>query len=54
MQAQINALREYEATKPGRGIPDKASDRLLLATWNIANLGRPAQVSWNARTAWGF
>ena len=43
VQAQINALREYEATKPGRGIPDKASDRLLLATWNIANLGRPAQ-----------
>ena len=43
VQAQITALREYEATKPGRGIPDKASDRLLLATWNIANLGWPAQ-----------
>jgi hypothetical protein len=43
VQAQINALREYEATKPGRDIPDKAADRLLIATWNIANLGRPGQ-----------
>lgn len=43
VQAQINALREYEATKPGRDIPDKAPNRLLIATWNIANLGRPKQ-----------
>lgn len=43
VQAQINALREYEAGKPGRDIPDKAADRLLIGTWNIANLGRPEQ-----------
>lgn len=33
------ALRHYRDTKPGRQIPAKAPDRLLLATWNIANLG---------------
>ena len=33
------ALRTYRDTKPGRRIPAKARDRLLLATWNIANLG---------------
>ena len=39
VSAQIDALREYRETKPGRAIPDKTADRLLLATWNIANLG---------------
>ena len=42
-EAQIKALRKYEATKPGRDVPDKAADRLLIATWNVANLGRPGQ-----------
>lgn len=37
--AQINALRDYESTKDGRAIPAKAPGRLLVATWNIANLG---------------
>jgi hypothetical protein len=37
--AQVQALRTYRDTKPGRAIPKKAADRLLLATWNIANLG---------------
>lgn len=37
--AQLKALRRYRDTKPGRFIPGKAADRLLLATWNIANLG---------------
>lgn len=37
--SQVDALRRYRDTKPGRGIPQKAADRLLLATWNIANLG---------------
>jgi len=37
--AQINALRDYEQTEEGRAIPDKAPGRLLVATWNIANLG---------------
>jgi endonuclease/exonuclease/phosphatase family metal-dependent hydrolase len=36
---EIAALRAYEQTATGRDIPDKAPDRLLLASWNIANLG---------------
>ena len=39
VDAQIAALRAYEQTKPGRAIPPKQSDRVLIATWNIANLG---------------
>ena len=37
--AQTKALRRYRDTKPGRAIPKKGAGRLLLATWNIANLG---------------
>ena len=33
------ALRAYRRDKPGRQIPTKAKDTLLVATWNIANLG---------------
>lgn len=55
--AERKALRQWRDTKPGRAIPKKAADRLLIATWNIANLGaqkrRPADfellaeiVSW--------
>ena len=33
------ALRVYRRDKPGRQIPAKAKDTLLIATWNIANLG---------------
>ena len=36
---ELAALRAYRREKPGRQIPRKARDRLLLATWNIANLG---------------
>jgi len=36
---EIDALREYRDRKRGRKIPDKKDNRLLLATWNIANLG---------------
>jgi endonuclease/exonuclease/phosphatase family metal-dependent hydrolase len=36
---EIDALRTYRDTEPGRAIPPKARDALLLATWNIANLG---------------
>ena len=36
---QISALRSYRDNEPGRAIPAKAANRLLLATWNIANLG---------------
>ena len=34
-----NNLRKYRDTAPGRAIPAKSKNRLLLATWNIANLG---------------
>ena len=37
--AERAALRNWRDTKPGRAIPAKTADRLLLATWNIANLG---------------
>jgi endonuclease/exonuclease/phosphatase family metal-dependent hydrolase len=36
---EISALRQYVATEPGRAVPAKAADRLLLLTWNVANLG---------------
>lgn len=36
---EIEALRQYRDTKPGRAIPKKTSKTLLVATWNIANLG---------------
>ncbi|HSH59056.1 MAG TPA: hypothetical protein VK988_05315, partial [Acidimicrobiales bacterium] len=38
-RVQITALRQWRRTKPGRRIPNRRSDRLLLATWNVANLG---------------
>lgn len=39
LETQLGALRAWQEEQPGRAIPDKADDRLLLATWNIANLG---------------
>lgn len=39
VDVQIAALREWEATKEGRDIPARSANNLLLATWNIANLG---------------
>ena len=36
---ELTALRAYRRKKPGRQIPRKASDRVLIGTWNIANLG---------------
>ena len=39
VSSQIDALWAYRQNKPGRAIPSKAADRLLLATWNVANLG---------------
>jgi len=36
--AEIAALRQHKA-KPDRLIPAKTTNRLLLGTWNIANLG---------------
>ena len=37
--AEIKNLRHYRDNKPGRKIPKKSSKKLLIATWNIANLG---------------
>lgn len=37
--SQIAALRHHRDTKPGRAIPAKNPNRLLVASWNIANLG---------------
>jgi endonuclease/exonuclease/phosphatase family metal-dependent hydrolase len=39
LATQVAALRDYRKNKPGRQIPAKSSRTLLLATWNIANLG---------------
>jgi endonuclease/exonuclease/phosphatase family metal-dependent hydrolase len=36
---EIAALREYRDNKEGRSIPEKRNNRVLVATWNIANLG---------------
>jgi endonuclease/exonuclease/phosphatase family metal-dependent hydrolase len=36
---ELAAVRAYRRQKPGRQIPKKSRDRLLVATWNIANLG---------------
>jgi endonuclease/exonuclease/phosphatase family metal-dependent hydrolase len=33
------ALKAYRRDKPGRQIPAKAKGRLLIGTWNVANLG---------------
>jgi endonuclease/exonuclease/phosphatase family metal-dependent hydrolase len=39
--AELKALRDYpkQPSKEDRAVPAKANNRLLLATWNIANLG---------------
>ena len=36
---EISNLKNYKNTASGRAIPSKGSNRLLIATWNIANLG---------------
>jgi endonuclease/exonuclease/phosphatase family metal-dependent hydrolase len=41
---ELAALRAYRKQKAGREIPPKAKDRLLVATWNIANLGVQARL----------
>ncbi len=37
--AEIAALRRYRDTAPGRAIPATTPGSVLIATWNIANLG---------------
>ncbi|MEP6662374.1 MAG: endonuclease/exonuclease/phosphatase family protein [Verrucomicrobiota bacterium] len=36
---EIKALHDYQIAKPDRKIPTKSAKNLLIATWNIANLG---------------
>jgi hypothetical protein len=42
---EITALCQWRRTKPGRRIPNRRSDQLLVATWNVANLGVPRLVA---------
>ena len=39
ISTELDALRRYERTEPGRDIPDKSENHVMVATWNIANLG---------------
>ena len=39
VHAEVQALRDHRDTAPDRQIPSRADNRLVLATWNIANLG---------------
>jgi endonuclease/exonuclease/phosphatase family metal-dependent hydrolase len=39
VNAERTALRKWRDTEPGRAIPKKAANRLLIATWNLANFG---------------
>lgn len=39
LQKELKNLANYKNTKPGRAIPASTKDNILIATWNIANLG---------------
>jgi endonuclease/exonuclease/phosphatase family metal-dependent hydrolase len=39
VQTEIKALRQWRDTQPGRAIPGKSANRLLVVTWNLANFG---------------
>ncbi len=41
---EVGALRSWRDTEPGRAIPDREDGKLLLASWNIANLGDEGQI----------
>jgi endonuclease/exonuclease/phosphatase family metal-dependent hydrolase len=41
LRAELAALREWRDDE--RNVPRRAPDRLLIATWNVSNLGHPAQ-----------
>jgi endonuclease/exonuclease/phosphatase family metal-dependent hydrolase len=43
LAAEIAALGAWRKNQPGRAIPAKSAKKLLLATWNIANLGEQAR-----------
>jgi hypothetical protein len=39
LSKEIKAIKQYRDTKPGIAIPASKTNNLVLATWNIANLG---------------
>lgn len=39
LQSEVKNIRDYRDTKAGRAIPQASTSNLLVATWNIANLG---------------
>jgi endonuclease/exonuclease/phosphatase family metal-dependent hydrolase len=39
VDVQLKALRDYPLKKPNRAIPARTPNRLVIATWNVANLG---------------
>lgn len=39
LNSEIAGLRQWRDTEPGRAIPNRQVGRLLLGSWNIANLG---------------
>ena len=43
VSAEIRALERWRDHRSGRSIPPRHTAHLLVATWNIANLGDPAQ-----------
>lgn len=38
-EKEVNALRKYRDSKQDRSIPAKSSQNLLVATWNLTNMG---------------
>jgi hypothetical protein len=39
VEAQLKALHGHQVDHPDRAIPSRTASRLLVATWNVANLG---------------
>jgi endonuclease/exonuclease/phosphatase family metal-dependent hydrolase len=39
VEEEVSSLWDYRLNKLGRSIPPKSANRLLVATWNVANLG---------------
>ena len=42
---EIQRLKDYRDSEPGRRIPAKSNSKLLIGTWNIANLGQQQRRS---------
>jgi endonuclease/exonuclease/phosphatase family metal-dependent hydrolase len=39
VEVQLEALRDWPVTHPDRAIPERTAGRLVVATWNVADLG---------------